>query len=136
MSDDKPQSYEDWISWRMQRGGWLGVDLDGTLAEYHGWVDSWHIGPPVPAMLARVKAWLEKGYDVRIVTARVSFQGLIESWGYDASEVRAAITRWLIEHVGRSLPITHEKDMAMIELWDDRAVQVIPNTGLRADGKP
>jgi hypothetical protein len=22
----------------------------------------------------------------------------------------------------------------MVELWDDRAIQVVPNTGLRADG--
>jgi hypothetical protein len=28
-----------------------------------------------------------------------------------------------------------KKDYAMHELWDDRAVQVIPNTGVRADGK-
>lgn len=27
-------------------------------------------------------------------------------------------------------------DFAMVELWDDRCVQVIPNTGKRADGKP
>jgi len=31
--------------------------------------------------------------------------------------------------------ITHAKDHKMIELWDDRVVQVIPNTGERADGK-
>ena len=24
----------------------------------------------------------------------------------------------------------------MVDLWDDRCVQVIPNTGLRVDGKP
>ena len=28
-----------------------------------------------------------------------------------------------------SLEITNAKDMDMIELWDDRCVQVIPNTG-------
>jgi hypothetical protein len=27
------------------------------------------------------------------------------------------------------LEVTNAKDMDMIELWDDRAVQVIPNTG-------
>ena len=32
--------------------------------------------------------------------------------------------------------MTHEKDFRMIQLWDDRCVQVIPNTGLRADGEP
>jgi hypothetical protein len=32
--------------------------------------------------------------------------------------------------------VTREKDFAMIELWDDRAVQVVTNTGERADGLP
>lgn len=26
--------------------GWIGVDLDGTLAEYHGWKGAEHIGQP------------------------------------------------------------------------------------------
>ena len=34
--------------------------LDGTLAEYHGWGDG-GIGKPIPAMVNRVKAWLEAG---------------------------------------------------------------------------
>lgn len=42
----------------MSAGGWIGVDLDGTLAEYGGWKGADHIGAPVPAMLARVRAWL------------------------------------------------------------------------------
>src|SRR5262245_48902352 len=28
--------------------GWIGVDLDGTLAEYHGWKGIEHIDRPVP----------------------------------------------------------------------------------------
>ena len=35
--------------------GWIGVDLDGTLAMYDGWVGVSHIGEPVPAMLQRVR---------------------------------------------------------------------------------
>ena len=55
----------------MSSRGWIGVDLDGTLAEYAGWVSEEHIGHPVPMMLERVKAWLAEGKDVRIFTARV-----------------------------------------------------------------
>ena len=51
--------------------GWIGVDLDGTLAEYNGWQGPANIGAPIPAMVERVKAWLEEGRDVRIFTARV-----------------------------------------------------------------
>src|SRR5207344_2652938 len=51
--------------------GWIGVDLDGTLAYYDQWRGPEHIGEPVPAMLERVQRWLAEGKDVRIFTARV-----------------------------------------------------------------
>lgn len=102
--------------------GWIGVDLDGTLAMYEGWVGVSHIGDPVPAMLERVLRWLEQGHDVRIFTARVSRPD-------QAHEARQTIEAWCRAHIGRTLPITNEKDTKMVELWDDRAVQVIANTG-------
>lgn len=113
----------------MSQKGWIGVDLDGTLAHYEGWKGVEHIGAPVPAMLGRVKAWLEEGREVRIFTARVALPA-------QADEARDHITAWCAFHIGRELVVTHEKDLAMYELWDDRCVQVVPNTGLRADGQP
>lgn len=83
-------------------------------------------------MVLRVKAWLEEGKDVRIFTARVSRES-IKDGTWPESDVRGAIALWCREHLGRALPVTHEKDYHMVELWDDRAVQVVPNTGLRAD---
>jgi len=100
--------------------GWIGVDLDGTLAEYHGWSGPNHIGPPVPAMVERVKRWLADGREVRIFTARIA-----EGNPY----VRDAIEEWCQEHIGTRLPVTATKDLHMVELWDDRAVQVEANTG-------
>ena len=102
--------------------GWIGVDLDGTLAEYHGWAPGGTIGKPVPAMLKRVKAWLNEGKDVRIFTARVAEAGSRND------EVRK-IKRWCREHLGRELEVTNAKDHGMVELWDDRAVEVQTNTG-------
>lgn len=102
-------------------GGWHGVDLDGTLAEYKGWRGTDHIGVPIRRMRIRVVEWLHNGEEVRIFTART-----------EASY--PAIRRWCIKHLGQELPITNQKDFAMIDIWDDRAVQVIPNTGRRADG--
>lgn len=102
--------------------GWIGVDLDGTLAHYSGWVGPDHIGPPVERMLARVREWLDEGREVRIVTARVSVPA-------QAASAREAIDAWLMQHLGRTLPVTCEKDYGMIELWDDRCVQVVANTG-------
>jgi len=49
---------------------WIGVDLDGTLAEADAWQGFDHIGKPVPQMVKRVRIWSELGYRVKIVTAR------------------------------------------------------------------
>lgn len=118
-------------------GGWIGVDLDGTLAEYGGWVGETHIGEPVGSMLFRVRKWIADGKEVRIFTARVAEGALnLDGTPHDVSHVRAAIQDWCEKHVGVRLPVTNVKDYSMIELWDDRAIQVIPNTGERADGKP
>ena len=114
-------------------GGWIGVDLDGTLAEYHGWVGPTHIGAPISKMVNRVKKWLLAGKEVKIFTARVFPGGRISST--ELAAVEKAIREWSKEHLGRALEITYCKDYGMVELWDDRAVQVKPNTGERVDGK-
>ncbi len=120
--------------------GWIGVDLDGTLAEYHGWVSEDHIGAPITQMVERVKRWLREGKDVRIFTARVDGGEVALSMGVeegvhfrDVEHVKSTIRAWCVEHIGQELPITNVKDFGMIELWDDRAVQVEKNTGERAD---
>ena len=102
----------------MENRGWIGVDLDGTLARYDGWISPDYIGEPIPEMLERVKNWLRKGYMVKIFTARCS-----------VSEQLAPVPDWLEKHGIGGLEITNVKDFGMIELWDDRCVQVIPNTG-------
>lgn len=110
--------------------GWIGVDLDGTLAQYNGFIGPTVIGPPIPLMVERVKNWLAEGKAVKIFTARVCGFRMPE----ERREVEEAIQDWCREHIGAMLPITNEKDYGMTELWDDRCVQVIPNTGKRADG--
>ena len=98
---------------------WVGVDLDGTLAEAGRWLSMSHIGPPVPLMMRRVKAWLEKGIRIKIVTARAGNE-----------EGLAATKKWLSENGLPDLEVTDKKDFDMIELWDDRAIQVVHNTGM------
>lgn len=100
--------------------GWIGVDLDGTLAQYDGWRGIHHIGQPVPAMLNRVRQWIAEGkYEVRIFTARVG----------EGPEQVSFIQDWL-ESLGLPrLQVTATKDFEMIELWDDRCVAVESNTG-------
>jgi hypothetical protein len=103
---------------------WIGVDLDGTLANRNHEGDE--IGEPVPAMVDRVKLWLSEGKDVRLMTGR--------AYAMSAAQLKA-INSWLEQNIGETIPITCEKDPDMKELWDDRAIQVIENTGQRADGE-
>lgn len=110
--------------------GWIGVDLDGTLARYDEWRGIEHIGEPIPLMVARVKRWLSEGREVRIFTARVG--GLT---GEDLDVAAATIFTWCAKHIGEVLPVTCMKDFGMVELWDDRAVSVGFNTGMRLDGR-
>ena len=121
---------------------WIGVDLDGTLAEYYGWPVDGSIGAPIPAMVERVKAWLAEGQDVRIFTARIFPIGTNQEFVTTPDRWRQAldqanmISAWCGQHFGRSLPVTCVKDYGMIELWDDRAIQVEPNTGRPVAPRP
>jgi len=120
----------------MKADGWIGVDLDGTLAEFHGWINVEHIGDPIPEMVQRVRTWLDQGVDVRIFTARVDIGAVELSLGNATSElddniekIRCIIQDWTEKHLGIRLPVTNVKDFRMIELWDDRAVRVVLNKG-------
>lgn len=99
---------------RQQGEGWIGIDLDGTLAEYDFYRGDEHIGRPIPSMVKRVRKWLQEGKDVRLFTAR---------------RPHPAIRRWLVEHIGALIPITNVKDPGMQLLIDDRAIGVERNTG-------
>ena len=105
--------------------GWIGVDFDGTLAHYDHWRGSKHVGVPIPKMVNRVKRWLADGRQVKIFTARASDADAIEG-----------INTFCIEQFGKVLPITDRKDKSMVQLWDDRAVGVVKNTGYAVGGEP
>jgi phosphoribosylamine--glycine ligase len=100
--------------------GWIGVDLDGTLAKYSGWSDE--VGEPIPKMIARVRSWIAQGHDVRILTAR----GSQDPGKY---EQLVKVHDWVKKHIGVGLEVTHKKNPEMIRLYDDRVRQVRPNTG-------
>lgn len=94
--------------------GWIGVDLDGTLATYDEYRGDDHVGEPIEPMVRRVRKWLHEGRDVRLFTAR---------------KPHPAIRRWCVENLGALIPITSVKDQHMQALYDDRVVQVERNTG-------
>jgi hypothetical protein len=125
----------------MSDGSWIGVDLDGVLAE---WIEQptdhttgndavLGIGPPIPTMVERVKAWLAEGKRVRIMTARVAACGARSSVATDdrafAANQRALIAEWCLKVFGQILPVTATKDWQMVAFYDDRCVQMVTNTG-------
>jgi hypothetical protein len=131
--------------------GWIGIDLDRTLAEYHKWEGYEAIGKPIPTVLDFVKRLIVEGKEVRIFTARAhpivqpvreqftEYQiGLVSHFPELQGAMRAcnAIREWCIEHIGRTLTITCVKDYHMDTLYDDRAVQVVANKGLKVNPCP
>jgi hypothetical protein len=107
--------------------GWVGVDLDGTLAHYTEWKGIDQIGPPIPRTLNLVRALLDKGIKVKIFTARVGPQ---RGGAQEAVHAVQAIRAWCMRHLGQELAITNEKDLSMIWMIDDRCSQVVRNSGL------
>lgn len=109
---------------------WIGFDLDATLAEWGEGTsneqDINKIGNPIPLMLARLQEHMAAGHECRIVTARVS--GPREDPMFVTTQ-RRMIEEWCEKWIGKKLAITNEKDFQMWILYDDRAKQVIPNTG-------
>jgi len=104
--------------------GWVGIDLDNTLAYYISGQEIFHIGEPIPLMLERTLKWLAEGKALKIFTARVS------SNNPNREQERLGIQKWCLQHLGQILEVTAEKDFDMITCWDDRCTQVIPDMGI------
>lgn len=98
--------------------GWIGFGLDGTLVKYDEWEGIEHFGEVIPKMMDRLKQHRAEGDRVKIFTARA----------HDPKAV-PHIRKWLIEQGLNEVGITNVKDFSMKILYDDRCVQVIPNTG-------
>jgi hypothetical protein len=112
------QQFADNTQVRYGGSPWIGVDLDGTLARDLGSARGDQIGSPIEPMLVRVQKWITEGRTVKIFTARASSPRQV-----------AAIKEWLVSCGLPELEVTNVKDRRMIELWDDRCVQVTTNLG-------
>jgi hypothetical protein len=134
--------------------GWYGFDLDGTLAFYDEWKGIDHIGEPIAPMVDLIRKMHQTGKFVKILTARVSPRAEAETrpnpyyghetpdyvsygmsyakalYGSEYWNAKQFIQDWCIKHLGFMPEVTHEKDYAMLALYDDRVKQVIPNKGI------
>ena len=126
--------------------GWYGFDLDGTLAKYDKWEGIDHIGEPVKPMVDLIKRMHAEGKVVKIMTARVApcrledgtigeqFTWLTSEPSSDPDAKYTAtqyIQDWCEEtaQLGFVPEIVYQKDHLMLELYDDRVKQVVPNEG-------
>ena len=100
----------------------IAVDLDGTLAMYDQWRSIDSIGEPVAVIREAVRQAVKEGAEVHIFTARVSDPS-------DADEAMKHIINWLDKYDVPYHGITAVKHKFFTEFWDDRAIQVIKNTG-------
>lgn len=105
------------------KGPWIGFDLDGTLAEHGKYKGPEHIGTMIQRMKEILLECLRQRFRVKIMTARMSHADTRD-------ESRTIIQDWLEANGLPRLEVTCKKDYKMIRLYDDRAVQVIPNTGV------
>lgn len=100
---------------------WIGVELEGTLAEYNDRFPN-QIGEPVNAMLLRVKGWLNEGKTVKVLSHRAK-----------AGSSNYEVNRWLREQgLGMLEVVPLEKDMQ--SFWGARAVRVELNDGKLCNG--
>lgn len=129
--------------------GWYGFDLDGTLAKYDGWRGIDHIGEPVKPMVELIRRMHDEGKVVKIMTARVAPKEKPETkpnpyrtgnWCIQEPDVQTwalkgewtpleFIQEWCYRVLGFVPEIVYQKDALMLELYDDRVKQVVPNEG-------
>jgi hypothetical protein len=109
---------QDSLNLMMGPGKYAAFDLDGTSAKYEGFRGHDHIGDPIPTMIERIQRFRAEGREVRLFTARASVPAQIPP-----------VQAWSARHIGEVLPVTCVKDFALGVLYDDRAIQVVPNSG-------
>ncbi|MGZ4971658.1 MAG: hypothetical protein ACXWDN_02775 [Limisphaerales bacterium] len=100
----------------VQKGHWIGFDLDGTLSRTDNpghFEPPYPIGEPFAEMLAVVSALKNAGVQVKIFTARACEPGNVP-----------LVQAWARKHGLGDLAVTHQKDYDLLRFYDDRAIQI------------
>ncbi len=102
----------------------LCIDLDATLAEYHGWTSVDDIGKPLPGAKEFVNGLRDMGFRIVIFTSRLNSQvngPEAQTKGYKA------VVNWFIDNGIHFDKIYTGEGKPMAEAYiDDRAVSVRP----------
>jgi DNA-directed RNA polymerase beta subunit len=117
----KPMSEQHTPKFAADYQGWVGFDLDGTLAySEDGEFSKDKVGKPIEDMLELARGLVASGARIKIFTARAADK-----------ENLPAVEAWLEEHGLGGTEITNVKDPGMRTLFDDRAMRVAKNKGLQ-----
>lgn len=103
---------------------WVGFDFDRTLFKREKGDDIKTVGAPIYRMIELVKTYLTSGTKVKIFSARVSVEDPTDVQ-FQTELIQSACK----QHIGQVLDVTCIKDMFCTKIYDDIAVQVVPNTG-------
>jgi hypothetical protein len=120
----------------VKEGEYILVDVDGTLFTYTEWVKWDQFGDPIQPMIQRVQRWLQAGIEVRLFTARVPLNdGEVQTCkvtgeAFTGIDMKFALANLTEKYIGQRLRAQCWKDWRAHSIWDDRAVQVIPNEGI------
>jgi hypothetical protein len=117
---------------KSKRAGWVGFDLDKTIAVDDGdWKGPHHIGEPIWPMIVLMKRLIAEGTEVRIFTARVSGKySMTPAVRRQAESIERSIKVWALDVVGCDIVVTCVKDWDMLYFYDDKARQVVENKGV------
>ena len=113
--------------------GWVGFDLDGTIAQYTGYKGWQHIGEPIPSMINFIKKLRSMGIPCKILTSRAAAESRAVD-GLTFEQVEQVVQDWTEKYIGERLPVVSEKGCSMIVLFDDSVVQINKNTGCATAG--
>src|ERR1043165_1046227 len=105
---------------------WVGFDFVGNISRRDTpghFEPPFPLGEPIPEMIATMKSLLAAGIKVKIFTARAL-----------EPENIPAIQEWAERHGLGRLDATHQKDYDLIRFFDDRAIPIMENAGVRLLG--
>jgi len=98
------------------------IDFDGTIAYYDPNGNSGDIGEPIPGMLDKINNWIKQGIKIKIFTGRANIPESIKP-----------MKLWLKLNGFPELEITNTKGIDHDLILDDKAREVIFNTGVICD---
>jgi len=109
----------------------IALDFDRSLAFYYGGKDAIKsVGAPIPAMVDKVKKWLDKGYKISIFTARVAPVGKYGPRSDSFIREQEDMIRAFLKNSGLpEFEITAIKHPSFTYFVDDKAVGISENQG-------